>query len=112
MPDPKLSWLAPGACRHVAKLLAALSPQAPTLTPKLGALLTDQGFPREAVEKLLIITPAAASRARTLDAFFPTVERSGHELAALRITPEQATEALRNLDPLLDTALQNRFQPA
>jgi signal transduction histidine kinase len=107
-----VGWLAPGARRHVARMLAAVSPRADLVDGQLTAVLSQRGFGEDAATQILLITAAAASRARTLDAFFPAVERSGRELAHLRITPEQATAALREADRLLDVALQNRFQPA
>src|SRR4051812_26836821 len=92
MSEHKISWLAPGARRHVAKMLSALAPRVETLDPT--PLLRERGLGADAIAQLALITPAAASRARSLDSFFPQVERSGRELARLRITPEQATAAL------------------
>ena len=69
--------------------------------------------PRRRSRNSLLITPAAASRARSLDAFFPRgrTQRAGH-WRVCGVTPEQATAALRDVDKLLDSALENRFQPA
>jgi signal transduction histidine kinase len=69
-------------------------------------------FDGEILGALLAITPAAASHARTLDAFFPQVERSGRDLARLGVMPAQVTEVLGEFDQLLGTAVADRFQPA
>src|SRR5205809_4069495 len=110
MSENKTNWLAPGARRHVTKMLSALVPRAHVLDT--ATLLRERGFSAETITQLLLITPEAASQARSLDAFFPRVERSGRELARLRVTPEQATAALREIDKRLDAALGSRFQPA
>jgi signal transduction histidine kinase len=110
MSENKIDWLAPGARRHVTKMLSALAPRAHTVDAAI--LLGGLGFTAEAISHLLLITPAAASQARSLEAFFPKVERSGRELARLRVRPEDATAALRHFDKLLNTVLGNRFQPA
>ena len=112
MAESSVGWLAPGARRHVAKMLAAVAERADSLDIEIAAVLQQRGFSPEAVVQLLLITPAAASRARSVDAFFPMVERSGRELAGLGVTPEDATEALHEIGSLLDIALENRFQPA
>jgi signal transduction histidine kinase len=110
MSENKVNWLAPGARRHVAKMLSALAPRAHIIDVR--PLLREHRFSADAIAQLLLITPAAASQARSLNAFFPEVERSGRELARLRVTPEQATAALRDVDKLLAVTLKNRFQPA
>jgi signal transduction histidine kinase len=112
MAENSVGWLAPGARRHVAKMLAIVAERADSLDMDFAAALNRRGFTPDTVVQLLLITPAAASRARSLDVFFPIVERSGRELARLRVTPEQATEALHEIGSLLDVALENRFQPA
>jgi signal transduction histidine kinase len=99
MSDRKINWLAPGARRHVVRMLRALAPHA-------GALA------RRVAVRLRAITPAAASKASSLDAFFLEVERAGRELANSGITPESAMEALREFDLLAGGVLDGRFQPA
>lgn len=99
MPDRKIRWLAPGARRHVTKLLRALAPHAGDLA-------------RRATGPVAGITPADAARLPSLDAFFPRVERAGRELARRGVQPEEATSALRAFDALLDPTLERRFQPA
>src|SRR3954453_22127566 len=96
MSEHKMNWLAPGARRHVAKMLSALAPQAQAVDP--ATLLGDLGFAPDAITQLVLISPAAASRARSLDAFFTIVECSARELARLRVTPDDATTALRDID--------------
>ncbi len=112
MEENKAGWLAPGARRHVTKMLRALAPRADAADRQLSGILKKRGFSAAAVVRLLAITPGAAARAETLEAFFLLVERSGRELAQLPVTPEQATGALREFDRLLDELLDARFQPA
>lgn len=99
MPHGRSAWLAPGARRHVLKMLRALAPHA-------------GGIPRKGRREFLAITSAAASRAASLDSFFLDVERAGGTLAQSGVTPERATAALRAFDVLAGRALDGRFQPA
>src|SRR5689334_4886888 len=104
--------LAPGARRHVSRMLAAFAPRADAVAQAFTALLQTRGFGTETIAQLHRITPAAACRARSLDAFFPAVERGARELARLHITPEVAAATLHDFDRLLGAALAGRFQPA
>jgi signal transduction histidine kinase len=110
MSEQKRNWLAPGARRHVTKMLAALTD--PACATDIAGLLRARGFKPEVVAQLLLITPAAASQARSLDGFFSTVERSARALAGLSVTPQAATAVLRDIDKVLRVVLGNRFQPA
>lgn len=110
MPHRKIGWLAPRARRHVAIMLRALAPEADALTRRLAGRL--RRMPADTASALQAITPAAASRLPSVEAFFPSVERAGRELARLRVTPERATAALVEFDGLADVVLGERFQPA
>ena len=106
-------WLAPGARRHVLKIVSGRSaPDADALDRRLVAHLRKRPLrgAAAAIARQRRCCPTAKSWARCwrsrrrrprararLDAFFPQVERSGRELARLRLTPEQATEALRRI---------------
>jgi signal transduction histidine kinase len=109
LPKPKAGWLAPGARRHVVTLLHGVEPHADALTKRWRARLR---VPREAAAALVAITPASAARLASLEVFFPEVERAGGELARRGVTPERATEALRDFDDLVTGVLDGRFQPA
>ena len=109
MSKPKAGWLAPGARRHVVTMLHAVAPHAGALAKRWRAGLH---VPRGAAAALASITPAAAARLASLEVFFPDVERAGRELARRGVTPERATEALRDFDNLVTGVLDGRFQPA
>src|SRR3954468_20585480 len=98
MAENRVGWLAPGARRHVARMLSAVVPCAATVDRRLGARLKRATFPAGAVPLLLAIAPPAAARSGALDTFFAQAERNGRELARLGITPEQATAVLRDCD--------------
>src|SRR5262249_5578034 len=70
------------------------------------------GYDAGQARGLLAITPAAASRKRTLAAFFRQVEQKGRSLAALRVTPRQVDEVLHDCQNLLAPLLDGRFAPA
>jgi signal transduction histidine kinase len=106
---PKAGWLAPGARRHVVTMLHGVEPHADALIRRWRARLR---VPRGAAVALVSITPAAAARLASLEVFFPEVERAGAELARRGVTPERATEALRDFDNLVTAVLDGRFQPA
>jgi signal transduction histidine kinase len=105
-------WLAPGARPHVATLVRAIAPHAARLDAKLAALLKRGGYGEEQARSLLAITPAAASRRRTLDAFFRQVEENGRRLATLHVTPDQVKAVLQTSRALLEAVLKGRFGPA
>lgn len=109
---PANGWLAPGARPHVATMVRAIAPFADRLDARFSARLARGGYSAEQVRGLLAITPAAASRRRSLDAFFRQVEENGRRLATLRVTPEQVKEALQLCRKMLDPILQGRFGPA
>jgi signal transduction histidine kinase len=105
-------WLAPGARPHVAAMVRAIAPFAGELDKRLAALLKRAGYDAEQARGLMAITPAAASRRRTLDAFFRQVEENGRLLATLRVTPDQVKEVLHAFRKLLAPVMKGRFGPA
>jgi signal transduction histidine kinase len=105
-------WLAPGARPHVATMVRAIAPFAGRLDARLAALLKRGGYDDEQARALLDITPAAASRRRTLDAFFRQVEENGRRLATLKVTPDQVDQVLHASRKLLAPILKGRFGPA
>jgi two-component system sensor histidine kinase UhpB len=87
-------FLAPGAKRHVARLLRACPEGL-----KEPDLLTG-------------LTPLSAARAGSVDSFFLDVERRGCDLARAGVRLDDLNEALRAFDLRLGAALGERFQPA
>jgi signal transduction histidine kinase len=90
----------------------AIQPAAARLDRRLSSLLRKRGHDAAQIRALLSITPAAAARLRTLPQFLEQVDYNGRRLAKMNISPEQAQEALRESDSLLDPLLSGRFQPA
>src|ERR1043165_2697671 len=105
-------WLAPGARPHVATMVRAIAPHADRLDGKLATLLKRAGYGEEQARSLLAVTPMAASRRRTLDAFFRQAEENGRRLATLHVTPAQVDEVLQASRKLLAPIFKGRFGPA
>jgi two-component system sensor histidine kinase UhpB len=93
-------------------MVRAIAPFAARLDAKLRARLKREGYGAEQVRCLLAITPAAASRRRSLDVFFRQVEENGRRLARLKVTPEQVKASLDDCRKLLAPILKGRFGPA
>ncbi|MGD0500189.1 MAG: sensor histidine kinase [Bryobacteraceae bacterium] len=134
--------VSPTARRYIESLLRILAPAADRLERQFRGLLRERkqdgqeparrrggaGAPappprtsgsdpprreREArIRALAAITPAAASRLRTLAQFFEQVEYNGRRLAKLNVPPEEAGAALDSFGTLLDPVLAGAFQPA
>jgi signal transduction histidine kinase len=64
------------------------------------------------VRALVSITPAAASRFRSLPRFLEQVEYNGRRLAKLNAGPEEVDRALADFDALVAPLLEGRFGPA
>jgi signal transduction histidine kinase len=111
MPE-EFEWLPPGAREHIRKLLRELAPTAARLKARTAERLREQGYGPEEVRALVSITPAAAARAASVEAFFETAGKSGRLLAEWKIAPERAALALREFDGLLEGELGRRHQPA
>jgi signal transduction histidine kinase len=109
MTDPLLTA---AARRYVARMCSAIAPHADRLDRNFRTLLRQRGYGAAQARAFLAITPAAASRLRSLSRFLEQVEYSGRRLAKLNVEPGEAQEILQAFGPLLDAALAGRFQPA
>ena len=69
-------------------------------------------YERARINALLAITPAAASRLRSLAGFFEQVDYSGRRLAKLNLPPDRVYAALDGFGALLGRVLGDKFQPA
>jgi signal transduction histidine kinase len=122
MADTVDALLTPAAHRHIAIMLKAVAPAADRLDRRFRATLRQPRVagaptpPREyelaRIQALLAITPAAASRLRSLAGFFEQVDWSGRRLAKLILPPDQVYAALEGFGALLGHALGDSFQPA
>src|ERR1035437_1733401 len=92
-----------GARRHLRLLLRSIRPLAGRLHPPGGALLRQRPYDAAQIRALLGITPAAASRLRTLSQFLEQVEYSGRRLAKLNLPLLEVGELLGEFGALLDT---------
>jgi signal transduction histidine kinase len=112
--------LTPAARRHIALLGRALAPMAARLERRFRGQLCGPGadgqetrrFDRARLDALTAITPAAASRCRTLDSFLEQVESNGRQLAKLNLRPSETQAALSAFDALLPAEFEGRFEPA
>ena len=100
-----------GARRHLRLLLRSIRPLAGRLDRQWGALLRQRPYDAAQIRALLGITPAAASRLRTLSQFLEQVEYSGRRLAKLNLPLLEVGELLGEFGALLDTALAGGFAP-
>ena len=114
--------LTPAARRYIESMLRVVAPSAALLDRRFRATLRGRRIagakplPRECdearIKALLAITPAAASRLRSLAGFFEQVDYSGRRLAKLNLPPDQVYAALDGFGALLDPVLGDNFQPA
>ena len=100
------------ALRHVRLLLGATRELAAGLDRKWKACLRARPYEPALIRALLSITPAAASRLRTLGAFVEQVEYNGRRMAKMNLPPGEAVATLAEFDRLLGVALEGRFAPA
>ena len=104
--------LTPAARRHVARMVRAIAPTAGRLDRRFATLLRQRGYNAAQIRAFLAITPAAASRLRSLAQFLEQVEYNGRRLAKLNVTPAAVNEVLREFGGLLDPVLEGNFEPA
>lgn len=111
--------LTPAARRHIARLLAAIAPGAGRLERRFARILRETcagvrpaAHASARVRALQAITPAAASRARSIRLFLEQVEHSGRRLAKLNVPQREADEALAAFDVLLSESNGSSFAPA
>jgi signal transduction histidine kinase len=101
-----------GARRHLRLLLRSVGPLSDRLDRKFRAILRQRPYDAAQIRALLLITPAAASRLRTLDQFREQVEYHGRRLARLNLPLSEVCELLGEFGELLDAALAGGFAPA
>ena len=101
-----------GARRHLRLLLGAIRPLADPLERGFRALLRQRPYDGAQIRAFLGITPAAASRLRTLDQFREQVEYHGRRLARLNLPLPEVCETLAEFGELLGTALAGGYAPA
>jgi signal transduction histidine kinase len=104
--------LTPAARRHVARMLRGIAPAAGRLDRRFATLLRQRRYDAAQVRAFLAITPAAASRLRSLPQFLEQVEYNGRRLAKLNVPPAAVNEVLREFGGLLDPVLAGHFEPA
>jgi signal transduction histidine kinase len=104
--------LTAAARRRVARLVRAIAPAAGRLDRRFATLLRQQRYDAAQIRAFLAITPAAASRLRSLSQFLEQVEYNGRRLAKLNVPPSAVNEVLREFGGLLDPVLAGQFEPA
>jgi signal transduction histidine kinase len=100
------------ARRHLRLLLRFVRPLADRLDRQFHAVLRQRPYDAAQIRALLAVTPAAASRLRTLDQFLEQVEYDGRRLARLNLPLSEVNEILGEFSGLLDPALAGCFAPA
>jgi signal transduction histidine kinase len=93
-------------------MVRAVAPSAGRLDRRFAALLRQRGYNAAQIRAFLAITPAAASRLRSLARFLEQVEYNGRRLAKLNVPPAAVNEVLREFGGLLDPVLAGDFEPA
>jgi signal transduction histidine kinase len=104
--------LTAAARRHVARMVRAIAPAAGRLDRRFAALLRQRRYDAAQIRAFLAITPAAASRLRSLPQFLEQVEYNGRRLAKLNVPPAAVNEVLREFGGLLDRVLAGQYEPA
>ncbi len=90
--------LTKGAVRHLRLMLRAIAPMAGRLDRECRAFLRTRPHEPALIRALLAITPAAASRLRTIDAFLEQVEYNGRRIAKMNLPPAEVVETLGEFD--------------
>jgi signal transduction histidine kinase len=101
-----------GARRHVRLLLRTIRPLAGRLERQFRGVLRQRPYDAAQIRALLGITPAAASRLRTLDQFREQVEYHGRRLARLNLPLPEVCETLGEFGELLGAALAGSLAPS
>jgi signal transduction histidine kinase len=104
--------LTAAARRHVARMVHAIAPAAGRLDRRFATLLRQRRYDALQIRAFLAITPAAASRLRSLPQFLEQVEYNGRRLAKLNVPPSAVNEVLREFGGLLDPVLAGQYEPA
>jgi signal transduction histidine kinase len=98
--------------RHVRLMLHELAPRADRLERRFRAWLSESGYDAMYADMLVAITPAAAARCPSLDAFLKQVGSGGRRLAKWNLSLAKVNRSLRKFDQLAAAMLQGRFAPA
>jgi signal transduction histidine kinase len=96
----------------MGRMVRAIAPAAGRLDRRFTALLRQRRYDAAQIRAFLAITPAAASRLRSLAQFLEQVEYNGRRLAKLNVPPAAVNEVLREFGGLLDPVLAGQFEPA
>ncbi len=96
----------------MGRMLREIAPHALRLDADFAELVRHAHREDARVVALVAITPAAASRFRSLPRFLARVEYHGRRLAKLNAGPEEVDGALADFGALLDPLLEGRFAPA
>jgi len=104
--------LTAAARRHVGRMVRAIAGAASRLDRRFATLLRQRRYDAAQIRAFLAITPAAASRLRSLPQFLEQVEYNGRRLAKLNVPPAAVNEVLREFGGLLDPVLAGQFEPA
>src|SRR5690348_7468688 len=102
---PQSPFITPAARRHLRLLLAALRPRAAHLNRSFRALLRERPYDSGQISALLAITPAAATRLRTLESFRSQVEQQGRRLALLNLPLSEIGDLLSEFGDMLGREL-------
>src|ERR1035438_1809319 len=108
----RIALLTPAARRFVAAMARAIAPDAGRLDRRFRQMLRARGYHAAEIRALLAITPAAASRLRSLSQFLEQVQYNGRRLAKLNVPPAAVSEVLRELAGPLAPVLAGNFEPA
>lgn len=100
-----------GRC-HVRLMLRQLAPRADRLEHRFRAWFSKAGYEMARSDKLLSITPAAASRCPSVNAFLMQVRSGGRRIAKWNLSLSKINRALRRYDQLAGAVLEGRFAPA
>lgn len=93
-------------------MLRHLAPRADRLERRFRTWLSTAGYEATHAVTVLAITPAAATRCPSLDAFLKHVGAGGRHLAKLNLSLANINRALRRFDQLASQVLEGRFAPA
>jgi signal transduction histidine kinase len=93
-------------------LARAVAPQAAGLSRQFRELLHKHPYDAAQCRSLAAITPAAAARSRTVEAFLAQVEYHGGRLAKLNVPPAEVNELLSQFGASLKAALAGHHAPA
>src|SRR5260370_17813975 len=105
------TFFTPDARRRLRLLLRSIRPLADRLDRQFRAILRQRPYDALQIRAFLGITPAAASRLRTLDQFLEQVEYQGRRLSRLNLPLSEVGEILAEFGAALDLALEASFPP-